>query len=153
MWKTLIRVYVYKLQVYILKKWLSFGVWTVENGHFSRCFLGFLLFNDFQVLSELGSSNSVLGSFSCSWRKTDLKWCIKPPKHKLYVWPFTDLLALNDLDLNPRPDGSLDFPPPDGGLLRLPPVTRLLDVVARNPKNAFEGSSEIITKVCQSIFR
>ena len=37
--------------------------------------------------------------------------------------------------LNPRPDGPLGFPRPDGGLLRIPPlVTRLLEVVARNRK-------------------
>ena len=34
--------------------------------------------------------------------------------------------------INPRPGGPLDFPPPDGGGVENPPVTRLLDVVARN---------------------
>ena len=36
--------------------------------------------------------------------------------------------------INPRPDGPLDFPPPDGGLLRAPPLSRLLGHVATRGK-------------------
>ena len=32
--------------------------------------------------------------------------------------------------VNPRPDGPLDFQPPDGVVVETPLVTRLLDVVA-----------------------
>ena len=42
----------------------------------------------------------------------------------------------NGSQVNPRPDGPLDFPPPDGGVVENPPplLTRHLAVVARNRK-------------------
>ena len=48
---------------------------------------------------------------------------------------------------NPRPAGCLDFSRHAGGRFEHPhpPLTGLLDVVARNRKNAFESSSEIMT--------
>ena len=61
--RTLSGVYVYKISSRYLEKCLSFGFLKVENGHYSRYFRRFLHFSDFQNLSELGRSKSVLGSF------------------------------------------------------------------------------------------
>ena len=40
-----------------------------------------------------------LGRFSRSWRKTNPKHVSRRPNIKFLVWPFLDLVALNDLDL------------------------------------------------------
>ena len=42
----------------------------------------------------------------------------------------------------PRPDGPLDFPPPEGGVVEDPLVTRHLDVVVRNHKMRSKGREE-----------
>ena len=44
-----------------------------------------------------------------------------------------ELLQLSH-DLNPRPDGPLDFPPPAGGCLNTPRLSRLLRIVEQNGK-------------------
>ena len=63
-------------------------------------------------------------------------------------------LLLVKMYFNPRPDGPLDFPRPDGGgLLRTPPCNSAPRSRSEKPKSAFESSSKIITKVFRSIFR
>ena len=44
-------------------KWRSFIVLNVENSHFSRHFLLFLCYADFQMVTDLVRSKSVLWSF------------------------------------------------------------------------------------------
>ena len=56
-------VYVYKISSIYLEKCLIFGVLKVEKDRFSRYFWRFLHFLDFQTLSDLGQSKSVLRSF------------------------------------------------------------------------------------------
>ena len=67
---------------------------------------------------------------------------------------FRSRLRLCSPAFNPRPDGPLDFPRPDGGgLLRPPPCNSAPITRSEKTKSAFESSSKIITKVFQSIFR
>ena len=54
--------------------------------------------------------------------------------------------------LNPRPDGPLDFPPPDGGCLNTPPPPSISAPAHRRTKRktAFEISGKIILKLLRS---
>ena len=54
--------------------------------------------------------------------------------------------------LNPPPDGPLDFPQPDGGLLR-PPITRLLGHVVTRGKRHSKERKKIMTKLLRSFLR
>ena len=63
-------VYVCQISCRYLEKRPIFGVLKVENGHFSRDFRRFLHFSDFQNMSDLGRSKSVLRSFFVFLSKT-----------------------------------------------------------------------------------
>ena len=57
--------------------------------------------------------------------------------------------------INPRPDGPLDFPPPDGGGggCLTPRLSRLLRHRRTKQKTAFESSVKIVLKLLRSLLR
>ena len=97
-WKSLVNGYAYKLSSLYLQKLMSFAVFNAQKGHFLRYLRWFRYFSYFQLLSALDHSTSVLGSFLHSWRKSDLKTCIAPPKFNILNLTFFYLVALYDLD-------------------------------------------------------
>ena len=81
--------YVYQISSRYLQKWLRYNIKHVKNRHFSRHFGTLPWFSKFCFLTDFDASKSVLGSFSRSLRKSDLKTCIAALNHDFFVWPFS----------------------------------------------------------------
>ena len=77
--------YLYKISSRYLQKWLRYDIKHVKNRHFSRHFGTLPLFSEFYFLTDFDASKSVLGSFSRSLRKSDLKTCIAALNHEIFL--------------------------------------------------------------------
>ena len=70
-----------------LGKTPSFGALKVAKGYFDAIPGEFCIFSIYRFC-PIWAVQSVLWSFSASWRKTDLKTSTTPPKHKIFSLTF-----------------------------------------------------------------
>ena len=97
--RTLSGVYVYIISSKYIEKWPNSGALKFEMGHYSRSFLRFLYFPDFHNFPDLGSSKCYRVIFRVLDEILTQKHASRHPNPKFSVWPFLDLVTLNDLDL------------------------------------------------------
>ena len=88
MWKTcqVLICTKFKINTY-LGKTPSFGALKVAKGYFDAIPGEFCIFSIYRFC-PIWAVQSVLWSFSASWRKTDLKTSTTPPKHKIFSLTF-----------------------------------------------------------------
>ena len=84
-------VYVYKISSRYFGKWPSVCVLKIKNGHFHAFSGDFCVFPIFKICPIWAVQKAFYDHFSRSWRKTDPKTCITPPKPKIFsltsLWP------------------------------------------------------------------
>ena len=80
--------YVYNISSRYLQKWLRYSTKHVKNRHFSRQFGTLPWFSEVYFLTDFDASKSVLGLFSRSLRKSDLKTCIAALNREIFCLTF-----------------------------------------------------------------
>ena len=90
--RTLVDENMCKMSIWYLEKRLSFDILNAQKGNFLRYLRGFRHFSEYHILSDLGSSKSVLGSFPVFLTKI----CPKNMHHTVQTHNYTfDLFSIS----------------------------------------------------------
>ena len=90
--RTLVDENMCKMSIWYLEKRLSFDILNAQKGNFLRYLRGFRHFSEYHILSDLGSSKSVLGSFLVFLTKI----CPKNMHHTVQTHNYTfDLFSIS----------------------------------------------------------
>ena len=90
--RTLVDENICKMSIWYLEKRLSFDILNAQKGNFLRYLRGFRHFSEYHILSDLGSSKSVLGSFLVFLTKI----CPKNMHHTVQTHNYTfDLFSIS----------------------------------------------------------
>ena len=80
--------YVYKISSRYLQKWLRYDIKHVKKQALFTSFRDYRHFPNFYFLTDFDTSQIILGSFSRSLRKPDLKTCIAALNHETFCLTF-----------------------------------------------------------------
>ena len=95
--RTLSGVYVYKMSCIYLEKWPSFGVLKVEKAIFHVVSFDCCVLSILKIYLIWAVQEPFYSHCSSSWGKLTQNHVSRRPNTKFSVWPFLDLVTLNDL--------------------------------------------------------